>query len=191
MQQQELPGKQRRMEKRALPPVVSQLAETNRLGRFTVRYTSTSYTTSGCVFALFLYILTGLFFSASIFVAFYAIGTGVVVLIIALMLFGVIPLLGLTYLVGKRALKAGYGEPMIVYFYQQGLVYLYQEQQVVLRWEQIERIDMIYGQEPGCQVALADGSSVLLMNGVRRGLYHEIRRRVMRYRKKHQHHVNF
>jgi len=186
MQQQEMASKQRRMKKRILPPEVSQLAEVSRLGKFTVCYTFTDYTTDGCLLTLFFSVLSVLFFSAGILLAFYLIRTGLVILIIILLEIGEVPLLGLAYLTGKKALKASNGDTAYVYFYQQGLVYFHEEQRIVLRWEQIERVDRIYSPGGHCQVALADSENILLINGGR-SLYEEIRRRVIRYRKKYQH----
>lgn len=187
-QRQEVSREQRRIEKHALSPAVSQLAEISRLGRFTTRYTFTNYTAYGCMSALFLFLLSGLLVSASVLLAAYAIVTGVAILLLSLLVFGVIPLLMLAYIIGKKGLNVGNGDSATAYFYQQGLVYLHKEEYIVLRWEQIERVDILYGPVRRCQIALADGGSILLINGVRAGLSQEIRRRLMRYRKKHQHH---
>lgn len=93
------------------------------------------------------------------------------------------------YLTGKRAWNIDKDNSAHVYFYQQGFVYICKEQRIALRWEQIERVDKVYGPVSRCQVALAEGGNIVLINGGRQGLYEEIRRRVMRARKKHQHHM--
>jgi len=189
LQQREMLNKQRRMKKWIPTPEVSHLAETSRLGRFTVCYRFTDYPTSGCSSTLVFFPLSLLFFSAGIFLLWYVIETGIVLLSVCLVLFGVIPLFGLAYVSGKRALKASSGDSASAYFYQQGFVFVQGEQRITLRWEQIERAERVDGGPVYlCRVALADGGDILLMNGGRRGLYEEIRRRVMHSRKGHQHH---
>lgn len=182
MRQQEVSKKHRPLKKPTVPADIAHLAEIAGLGKWTVSYILTGFTRRGCLFALLFIGLCCAFCVSSVLLAFALISTGLLFLIV-----GVIASFGLVYLTGKKAWQCHLGEVARVYFYQQGCIYVHEEQQIVLRWEQIERVDIIYGLVRRCSIAFADGGKMILMNGSRSGLAEQIRRRVLRFRKKHQH----
>ncbi|GCE14541.1 hypothetical protein [Tengunoibacter tsumagoiensis] len=192
LQHLEIRNKHRHMKEWTPSQQVSHLAETSRLGKFTVCGRFTDYPASNLLSMLILFPLYLLVFSAGFFWLFYLIMPGNVLGIVCLLLFGMIPLSGLAYVRGKKALKARSGGLTSVYFYQQGFVSVHDEQSIALRWDQIERVERIVervddGPVGRCQILLMDGSDIILMNCGRRDLHEEIRRRVMRSRKGYQH----
>lgn len=183
-QQEELSSEQRKHAKLVLPLEAYQLAESYRLGKPTAYYR-----TSKSLFeiALFFFVLASVLFGGDLLLAYVGITSGNIALIVTLTLILLLPLLWPVYLSCKEAFKAIIATSARAYFCQEGLVYVHRERFVVLRWEDIERTDIQYGFVRCCLVMLANGEGVTLINAVGGNLSGQIRRRLMRSRKKHQH----
>jgi hypothetical protein len=115
----------------------------------------------------------------------------VVVTIILLPLLCV-PLLLLASLCVRKALIACAAALAYAYFCQQGLIYIERRRRVVLRWEEIEQTEVQYTfWLRRCLVTLGNGQAAMLLNSVGGNLSGQIRRRLLRFRKKHQHSERF
>lgn len=181
-QQEEFPDQFRERVKSPLPPEAAQLAERLGLGKPTASYRAN---TSLFNVAMLFFLLAGFLLGGDLLLAYTASRNGVLMLVLTPIV--ILPLLWPVYLCGQQALKVLHATSARVYFCQKGLAYVHRERLVVLHWEEIERTDIQYGWVRSCLVLLANGEHVTLINAVGGNLNGQIRRRLVRARKKHQH----
>lgn len=167
-----------------LPPEAYELAERSHLGKPTAYYLHTKARRSRWTFFLppAIFFLIGLFFELL------AVLQGNIFTLIMATLVLVPPFSWAVYMTGRMAFSELRMLSAHAYFCQQGLIYRDYTQQAVLRWEEIERCDILY-RHPAktCQVLLGNGTKLTLANSVGGNLCSQIRRRLLRARKKHQH----
>lgn len=171
--------------KMALPAEAFQLAESHRLGKPTAYYRvdKSLLRTSSAFFAVAIILL-----AANLLIA----GAG---LLSGNMLAALIPLLiffpfllWAVYECCKQAIKALKANSAHAYFCQQGLVYIERWRLVVLRWDEIERAEIEHHFSVNlCRIKLGNGEDLTLVNAVGGSLSGQIRRRLLRVRKRHQH----
>lgn len=182
MQSQE--GLSEKHTKPVIPEEAYQLAEHYRLGKPTVFYVNTQKFKSLWVFFLPASILLVM----DLLFVWITINSGNIVLLVVLTLFLFLPLLWPVYLTSKNGLRAIRAASAYAYFCQLGLIYREYRRLVVLRWEEIERSEIQYGWIlRRCLVMLGNGEKITLTNTVGGNLSGQIRRRLLRSRKKHQH----
>lgn len=183
MQQQEEFSDQLRVQgKSPLPSEAAQLAERCGLGKPTAFYRAS---TSLFTVALLFFILAVLLLGGDGLLASIASRNGVLMAVLTPI--AILPLLWPVYLCCQQALEVLHTASARAYFCQKGLIYVHRERLVVLHWEEIERTDIQYGWVRSCRVLLANGEHVTLSNEVGGNLNGQIRRRLVRVRKKHQH----
>lgn len=171
--------------KKALPAEVFQLAEQYRLGKPTAYYQADKSLLKAP--GIFLALAVVLFAANLLFVGAGLLSGSTIAVVVILLIF--VPLL--LYAVYRsckeeiRALKAASAR---AYFCQQGLIYVERWRQVVLRWDEIERVEIEYHFFIRlCQIKLGNGKDLALVNAVGGNLSGQIKRRLLRARKKHQH----
>lgn len=182
--QSKQPGKRTRQE---LPAEAYQLAEHYRLGKPTAAYGNTGLLKHAWAYFLPTAITLAVDGLAIWFTA--LVGNWLALLILTPLVF--VPLLWLAYTLGKRANKEVAAASAYAYFCQLGMIYLERRRTITLRWEEIERSDVQYGWIRHCHVMLGNGEKVILANSVGENLHEQIRRRLLRSRKKRQHPETF
>lgn len=171
--------------KRALPAEAFRLAESYRLGKPTAYYqVDKSLLKAPGIFLALAVVL----FAANVLFVGMGLLSGDTIAAVVILLIAFPPFLYAVYLSCKERIRALKAASAHAYFCQHGLIYSERWRQVVLRWDEIERVEIEYRFFVRlCQVKLGNGKDLALVNAVGGNLSGQIKRRLLRARKKHQH----
>ncbi|HVU70488.1 MAG TPA: DUF6585 family protein [Ktedonobacteraceae bacterium] len=183
--QEELPA---RRAKTLIPGEAYQLAESHRLGKPTAYYRSQHKGKS----RWYAFFITSFFLALDALLFCFLLMGGKIITVIICSLCICLPIMAAVCFSYYAMLKKLLVEASaMAYFCQLGFIYKESEQLIVLRWEEIERVSSGSGRLRNCEVMLGNGATMALVNAVGGDLREQIRRRLLRARKKHQHGETF
>jgi hypothetical protein len=166
-----------------IPQEAYQLAESHRLGKPTAYYVNQR--TGNRKKSAFLVASIALAVDVLVFWAILQSNDLTQIIILCLCL--CLPILALVYFASAIVLKEIREASTVAYFCQDGFIYKDGKRLIVLRWEEIERANVEAYWHRRCEVVLGNGERIVLVNAVGGDLREQIRRRLLRARKRHQH----